>query len=60
MILGEDSLNIFQNFSKEDFKIFRDISVDMVLATDMSKHFADISKLKSRIEAAGIDIAIQF
>jgi len=32
----------------------------MVLATDMSKHFADISKLKSRIEAAGIYMAIQF
>lgn len=56
MILGESSLDIFKNFSKEDFKKFRDISVDMVLSTDMTKHFADISKLKSRISASDFEI----
>lgn len=53
MILSTSSIDIFENFSNDEYKNFREIVVNMVLSTDMSKHFVDIAKLKSRIEATG-------
>ncbi|KAL4512042.1 hypothetical protein ABPG72_005044 [Tetrahymena utriculariae] len=56
MILKNNNLNIFSNFSNDEYKQFREMVVNMVLATDMTKHFTDISKLKSRIAATDFEI----
>lgn len=56
-MLQNDSYNIFANFSKDDYKLIRERIISMVLATDMSNHFADIAKLKARL-AAGKNLII--
>ena len=38
-------------FSKGDFKKSRKLMVECVLATDMSKHFAELGKFKTRVTA---------
>lgn len=58
-LLKEESHNIFANFSKADYRTIRERIIAMVLATDMSNHFADIGKLKARL-AAGWNILITF
>jgi len=50
-LLQEEAYNIFSNFSKADYKAVRERIIAMVLATDMSTHFTDISKLKGRLAA---------
>jgi len=50
-LLQEEPYNILANFSKADYKIIRERIIAMVLATDMSTHFTDISKLKGRLSA---------
>ena len=49
MCQNQQKINIFLNFGNEDFKIFREICINMILSTDMTKHFADISKVKARL-----------
>ena len=44
-------MNIFASLSKENYKRIRESVIGMVLATDMSNHFSDIAKLKSRLGA---------
>jgi hypothetical protein len=51
-------INIFQHLSNDDYKLFREIVINMILATDMSKHFIDISKLKSRLSSGKNSILI--
>ncbi|CAD6208668.1 GSCOCG00012751001-RA-CDS [Cotesia congregata] len=46
-ILKEDELNIIHNFSKEDYREFRSLVIDMVLATDMSYHFQQLKNMKN-------------
>lgn len=50
-LLKDDSLNIFNNFSKADFKVIRERIISMVLGTDMASHFNDVNKLKGRLAA---------
>lgn len=42
--------NIFENFAKDDFKSIREKIITMVLSTDMATHFADLAKLKGRLQ----------
>lgn len=35
--------------NKGDYKKFRDILIHVILATDMTKHFTDLGKFKSRL-----------
>uniref|UniRef100_A0A1I8F5N4 PDEase domain-containing protein n=1 Tax=Macrostomum lignano TaxID=282301 RepID=A0A1I8F5N4_9PLAT len=35
----DDRINIFKNMSREDFKTLRHSMVDIVLATEMARHF---------------------
>lgn len=41
--------NFMENFSNEDFKKFREIFINLILSTDMSKHLNDVTKLKGRL-----------
>lgn len=41
---GDDRVNIFKNLEKEQYKIARHNVVDMILATEMTKHFEHLAK----------------
>lgn len=45
-ILKDDDCNILQNLTKEEFREFRTLVIDMVLATDMSFHFQQLKTMK--------------
>ncbi|XP_025992316.1 calcium/calmodulin-dependent 3',5'-cyclic nucleotide phosphodiesterase 1 isoform X5 [Solenopsis invicta] len=51
-ILREDDCNILQNLSREEFREFRSLVIDMVLATDMSFHFQQLKNMKNLISLA--------
>lgn len=56
-ILNTTENNIFERFILEDKKEVRKMMIEMILSTDMSKHFADLGKFKSRIVADNFDPA---
>eukprot|EP00102_Acyrthosiphon_pisum_P024648 XP_016661858.1 PREDICTED: calcium/calmodulin-dependent 3',5'-cyclic nucleotide phosphodiesterase 1C isoform X3 [Acyrthosiphon pisum] len=45
-ILKDEDCNILQNLTKEEFREFRTLVIDMVLATDMSFHFQQLKTMK--------------
>ncbi|XP_029667903.1 calcium/calmodulin-dependent 3',5'-cyclic nucleotide phosphodiesterase 1-like isoform X3 [Formica exsecta] len=51
-ILREDECNILQNLSREEFREFRSLVIDMVLATDMSFHFQQLKNMKNLLTLA--------
>ena len=50
-LLKETKNNIFSNFSNKAYTMTRRLIIDLVLATDMSKHLGIIGKLKTTIES---------
>ena len=56
-ILQDPTFNCLKNFSKDDYKRIRGKMIACVLATDMSRHFADIGKFKSRTAAEDFEPA---
>lgn len=46
-ILKDEDCNILQNLSKEEYREFRTLVIDMVLATDMSFHFQQLKTMRS-------------
>jgi len=44
---SDDRVNIFQNLDADTYKVFRQGLIDVVLATDMSKHFVHVNKFCS-------------
>ncbi|GAB6028203.1 Calcium/calmodulin-dependent 3',5'-cyclic nucleotide phosphodiesterase 1C [Chamberlinius hualienensis] len=46
-LIKEDENNILSNLSREEFREFRNLVIDMVLATDMSYHFQQIKMMKN-------------
>jgi high affinity cAMP-specific and IBMX-insensitive 3',5'-cyclic phosphodiesterase 8 len=40
----DDQVNIFRNISRDDFILIRQFMIDMVLATEMAKHFEHLTK----------------
>lgn len=48
-IVHEDGKNIFENWTKEIYKKARMKIISLVLATDFSRHFADIGKFQSKL-----------
>lgn len=46
-LLKEEDCNILQSFSTEEYREFRSLVIDMVLATDMSFHFQQLKNMKS-------------
>ncbi|XP_034038944.1 cAMP-specific 3',5'-cyclic phosphodiesterase 4D-like [Thalassophryne amazonica] len=49
-LLQEDNCDIFQNLSKKQRQSLRKVVIDMVLATDMSKHMNLLADLKTMVE----------
>lgn len=54
-LLKEKQYNFLGNVHLESRIDIRKRVVSMVLATDMSKHFADLGKFKSRVQSEGFD-----
>jgi len=46
-ILQKSSSNILQNLSEKDYKYFRKLSINLILDTDLTKHFIILSKFKN-------------
>uniref|UniRef100_A0AAX7SX97 Phosphodiesterase n=1 Tax=Astatotilapia calliptera TaxID=8154 RepID=A0AAX7SX97_ASTCA len=49
-LLQEDNCDIFQNLNKKQRQSLRKMVIDMVLATDMSKHMNLLADLKTMVE----------
>lgn len=50
VILKDSACDIFANLSKKQRQMLRKMSIDMVLATDMSKHMSLLADLKTMVE----------
>ncbi|KAE8745217.1 hypothetical protein FOCC_FOCC008108 [Frankliniella occidentalis] len=50
--MREDECNILQNLSREEFREFRTLVIDMVLATDMSFHFQQLKNMRNLLTLA--------
>ena len=44
LTMSDERVNIFQNLDRDSFKLIRQGIIDLVLATDMSKHFVHLNK----------------
>lgn len=44
---GDDKINIFKNLDRESYKLARQIIIDMILATEMTRHFEHLAKFVS-------------
>uniref|UniRef100_A0A8C4GXG3 Phosphodiesterase n=1 Tax=Dicentrarchus labrax TaxID=13489 RepID=A0A8C4GXG3_DICLA len=49
-LLQEENCDIFQNLTKKQRQTLRRMVIDMVLATDMSKHMSLLANLKTMVE----------
>ena len=56
MLLQNPNFDILANFTREDYAKIRERIVSMVLATDMSIHFSEIGKLKTKLIAKGFKL----
>lgn len=54
--LADEENNIFSSFRPERYREIRKLIVNMVLSTDMAKHFEYINKFKARIEGGGLKL----
>ncbi|XP_053090282.1 dual specificity calcium/calmodulin-dependent 3',5'-cyclic nucleotide phosphodiesterase 1A isoform X3 [Pangasianodon hypophthalmus] len=50
LLQEDDEMNILYNLSKDDWREFRTLVVEMVLATDMSCHFQQIKAMKNFLQ----------
>lgn len=48
-LMKNDSYNILQELSREEYKEFRNLCIEMILATDMSYHFSQLKTIKTMI-----------
>jgi hypothetical protein len=53
-IMAKKETNIFANLEFEEYKQIREKMIGMVLATDMSLHFGEIGKLKTRVRSGKV------
>ncbi|XP_024944764.1 high affinity cAMP-specific and IBMX-insensitive 3',5'-cyclic phosphodiesterase 8 isoform X2 [Cephus cinctus] len=44
LTLADDSVNVFKNLERESYKVMRQNVIDMILATEMTKHFEHLAK----------------
>uniref|UniRef100_A0A182WX29 3',5'-cyclic-AMP phosphodiesterase n=1 Tax=Anopheles quadriannulatus TaxID=34691 RepID=A0A182WX29_ANOQN len=47
LTLGDDKINIFKHLDRDMYKLARSIIVDMILATEMTRHFEHLAKFVS-------------
>ncbi|XP_030060209.1 LOW QUALITY PROTEIN: dual specificity calcium/calmodulin-dependent 3',5'-cyclic nucleotide phosphodiesterase 1C [Microcaecilia unicolor] len=50
LLQDDEEMNILSNFSKDDWREFRILVIEMVLATDMSCHFQQIKAMKNALQ----------
>jgi len=55
-LMKNPEMNIFSELDRDDAKSMRKKMIGLVLSTDMSKHFADMGKYKSRVQAPDFDV----
>lgn len=55
LTLKNDSLNVFRNLSRDSYRTLRQQIVDMVLATEMTKHFEHLNRFVSVISQPPVD-----
>ncbi|XP_060762372.1 dual specificity calcium/calmodulin-dependent 3',5'-cyclic nucleotide phosphodiesterase 1C isoform X1 [Neoarius graeffei] len=56
LLQDDDEMNILYNLSKDDWREFRTLVVEMVLSTDMSCHFQQVKAMKNFLQQPeGID-----
>ncbi|CAI5737036.1 unnamed protein product [Hyaloperonospora brassicae] len=55
LVMKKSELNVFGQLAPDDFKYARDMVIQMVLATDMAKHFEDVALFKTSILSAALD-----
>jgi len=53
-ILNKTDYNFLEDFSRDDFKTFRQRFIGIILATDMARHTSDLAKMKTIIEQKNI------
>lgn len=44
LTLGDERVNIFKNLQRDVYKVIRQNIIDMILATEMTKHFEHLAK----------------
>uniref|UniRef100_A0A8C5UKG1 3',5'-cyclic-AMP phosphodiesterase n=1 Tax=Microcebus murinus TaxID=30608 RepID=A0A8C5UKG1_MICMU len=49
LTMGDDKCNIFKNMERNDYRTLRQGIIDMVLATEMTKHFEHVNKFVNSI-----------
>ena len=54
-ILNNIDFNFLEDFSRDDFKTFRQRFIGIILATDMARHTSDLAKMKTIIEQKKIE-----
>ncbi|XP_038121490.1 high affinity cAMP-specific and IBMX-insensitive 3',5'-cyclic phosphodiesterase 8 isoform X2 [Culex quinquefasciatus] len=47
LTLGDDKINIFKHLDRESYKLARSVIIDMILATEMTRHFEHLAKFVS-------------
>lgn len=50
--MKEEECNILQHLSREEYREFRTLVIDMVLATDMSFHFQQLKNMRNLLTLA--------
>lgn len=53
-ILNSQEYNFLQDFSRDDFKTFRQRFIGIILATDMARHTSDLAKMKTLMEQKNV------
>ncbi|CDW90418.1 3 5-cyclic nucleotide phosphodiesterase family protein [Stylonychia lemnae] len=54
-IMQEPGMNILAHLSKEQYKRSRAVMIGSILGTDMSKHFSELGKFKTRVGSQEFD-----
>lgn len=49
-ILNKSEYNFLEEFTRDDFKTFRQRFIGIILATDMARHTSDLAKIKTFLE----------
>ncbi|CAG0884837.1 unnamed protein product [Darwinula stevensoni] len=52
-LLKEEECNVLRSLTKEEYREFRSLAIDMILATDMSSHFQQVKSMKGMLSGPG-------
>ena len=57
-IMQNPDRNVMKGVNKETGHVVRGLIIDMILATDMAKHFDLIGKFKSKLSMSGVNLSL--